>query len=266
MNKYILKLLLFVSCIIWSVKANNKIVTIGTCSTEIVCALGNCLNIEGTDSSSLDIINRDIPNIGYWRAVNIESILSLKPSLVILSNKIGPKKITKLLKKAKIEVLTLNSPKSWLDLILNIKKTAIILDVKDKAKNLLSKLSNDLKIKSPEKFYQEPFVGLFSMGGGSWYMTGLESPSNFIIDQLGAFNVSKFEGAKIISLESILQLNPKGFLVSESSGNFLINKKSPFENFVNKSQNFKIIVKDKIMTETCISSIETYRRVALNAN
>ena len=63
-------------------------VTLGGSVTEIVYGLGQGARLVGDDQSSLYPPEaRRLPSVGYYRAVPVEGVLSLKPDLVLASSR-----------------------------------------------------------------------------------------------------------------------------------------------------------------------------------
>ena len=68
--------------------APERVVTLGGSVTEIVYGLGQGARLVGDDQSSLYPPEaRRLPSVGYYRAVPVEGVLSLKPDLVLASSR-----------------------------------------------------------------------------------------------------------------------------------------------------------------------------------
>src|SRR5574344_893529 len=82
-------------------KVSSKVVSIGGSITETVVALGHSDKLIGVDLSSAypEEVTSKLPNVGYWLDLPQEGILSLKPEVVIVSDKSGPKKLIESLPK-----------------------------------------------------------------------------------------------------------------------------------------------------------------------
>ena len=95
MGKLVLFLLIFsINSFINVCSASQRIVIAGGALTEIVFALGAGDQVVGVDkTSSFPEKVKQLPQIGYWKLLNIEGILSLKPSLFITLNDVESENI-----------------------------------------------------------------------------------------------------------------------------------------------------------------------------
>jgi hypothetical protein len=72
-------------------KETERIVTVGGSATEIVYALGAGGQAVGADTSSVFPEEaRKLPQVGYQRQLSAEGVLSLKPTLVVMTEDAGP--------------------------------------------------------------------------------------------------------------------------------------------------------------------------------
>lgn len=68
----------------------SRVVSLGGSVTEIVYGLGEGDRLVGDDLSSLyPEAATKLPRVGYYRAVPVEGVLSLKPDLVLASEQAG---------------------------------------------------------------------------------------------------------------------------------------------------------------------------------
>jgi iron complex transport system substrate-binding protein len=81
----------------------TRIVCIAKQYTEIIFALGAQKDIVAVDvSSTFPPEAKELPTVGYHRALSAEAILANKPTLIIEDNNIGPEHVVAQLKKLKI--------------------------------------------------------------------------------------------------------------------------------------------------------------------
>ena len=81
----------------------ERIVCISKQYSEIIYALGAEEDIVAVDvSSTYPPEIKDLPTIGYHRALAAEPILSMKPTLILEDNNIGPEHVVTQLKDLKI--------------------------------------------------------------------------------------------------------------------------------------------------------------------
>jgi iron complex transport system substrate-binding protein len=81
----------------------ERIVCIAKQYTEIVFALNAQENVVAVDvSSTFPVAAKSLPTVGYHRALSLEALLAMKPSLILQDNNIGPEPVVKQLKDLKI--------------------------------------------------------------------------------------------------------------------------------------------------------------------
>jgi iron complex transport system substrate-binding protein len=81
----------------------QRIVCIGEAYNEMIYALGAQANLVGVDySSTYPAEIKNLPTVGYHRALSAEGILSLKPTLIIHDNNIGPDNVVRQLQALNI--------------------------------------------------------------------------------------------------------------------------------------------------------------------
>lgn len=85
----------------------QRIVCIGQAINEMIYALGAQEDLVGVDySSTYPPEIKNLPTVGYHRALSAEGILSLKPTLIIHDNNIGPDNVVRQLQQLKIPMKT----------------------------------------------------------------------------------------------------------------------------------------------------------------
>ena len=113
-----MKLILFIFLAVQINTAN--IVTIGSCITQIVCELGRCNQIVATDKQSQRELEQPVTNIGYWRSINVETILQSNPTLILASKTAGPPRSIQVFESTSNPVVLINKTENWDDLMSNI--------------------------------------------------------------------------------------------------------------------------------------------------
>lgn len=80
----------------WRSSSGERIVCIGQAYNEMIYALGAQANLVGVDySSTFPPEIKNLPTVGYHRALSAEGILSLRPALIIHDNNIGPDQVVR---------------------------------------------------------------------------------------------------------------------------------------------------------------------------
>jgi iron complex transport system substrate-binding protein len=83
-----------------------RLVVAGGALTEIVVALGAGSHIVGVDTTSLypATLAERLPKIGYLRTLSAEGILSLNPSMLVVSDQAGPPGVLDQLRAVKLSL------------------------------------------------------------------------------------------------------------------------------------------------------------------
>jgi iron complex transport system substrate-binding protein len=94
-------------------EAAERIVSVGAAATEILWRLGAQAAVVGVDTTSVEpaeaLASR--PNVGYFRQLSAEGLLSLGPDLVIAVGGAGPRETLEAVTRAGVRVETL--PDDW---------------------------------------------------------------------------------------------------------------------------------------------------------
>ena len=86
---------------------SQRIVCIGQAYNEIIYALGAQGNLVGVDySSTYPPQIKNLPTVGYHRALSAEGILSLHPTVIIHDNNIGPDNVVRQLEALHVPMKT----------------------------------------------------------------------------------------------------------------------------------------------------------------
>lgn len=88
----------------------QRIVCLSKQYNEIIFALGAQKNLVAVDlSSTYPPEIKSLPTVGYHRALSAEGILSMKPTLVIHDNNVGPETVMQQLEQLKIPMMVFNA-------------------------------------------------------------------------------------------------------------------------------------------------------------
>jgi iron complex transport system substrate-binding protein len=207
-------------------KPDQKIITIGSSISEIVCAMGLEGQIIGVDSNSnYPASLKSLPQLGYFRNLSIEGLLSLKPDLVLVSQDSGPPEVIQQIKKAGIRLYVISSQWGIFGLKQNIFLLGDILERQRPASELNDQVSKDwreqiLKVNQWRKEYDrkwgKPLKVLFLMAHvpGRLMVAGQQTAANAILQMMGVQNPIPFSGYKSLSAESALMANPHVILTT----------------------------------------------------
>jgi ABC-type hemin transport system, periplasmic component len=195
----------------------HKIVSLNGAVTEIVAALGHEKEIVGVDVTSTypETIKTTAADLGHVRSITIESIIALKPTVIIGTEKDMSPELAEKIKNAGIEAHILKqefTPEGTKKLIAEV---AGILKTTD-FKALTDKIDADLaKVQPIAKAPKVLFI--YARGAGTLMVSGKNTPVEKTIALAGGQNaVTEFEDFKPLTPESLIKGNPDVILLFTS--------------------------------------------------
>lgn len=204
----------------------SRVVIAGGALTEIAVALGIGEHLVGVDTTSLYPWNvvEPLPKIGYLRTLGAEGVLSLNPTLLLVSDQAGPPGILDQLRGTKLPVVVVPENFSSENVVDKIKAVAAALTVN--GTDLADGVATDFAtVKSAlAKVVDRPKVlFILSAAGGRLMAAGSHTAAASMIELAGGRNaIDGYEGYKPLSGESAIVANPDFILVStqtlESAG------------------------------------------------
>jgi iron complex transport system substrate-binding protein len=195
--------------------AETKIITLNGAVTEIVCALGFEKNIIATDVTSTYPSTLKVKDVGHVRNLSIETILSLKPSLVLgTTGDMKPEMISRI-KAAGIKTAFFEQEFSVEGTKKLIAEVAQVLGKKN-SKSITEKIDAQLKqIKQPKQKKKVMFV--YARGAGTMMVAGTNTPMEQMMLLAGAENAVKgFADFKPLTPEALINANPDFILLFDS--------------------------------------------------
>lgn len=203
----------------------TRLVTIDGSITEIVVALGAENQIVGVDTTSTYPEEmKQLPQVGYMRALSAEGILSLKPDLILATQDAGPQDVLDQLTAANVNILLLENRYDFPGVTEKIRRVATAIGRVEEGNRLVSQLEQRFEniqatIATTVGAAGEKPKVLFAMSAGKRGMmvAGTHTRAGAIIDLAGGLNVfSEFEGYKPLTPESLISKNPDIILVFHS--------------------------------------------------
>ncbi|MBX2841578.1 MAG: ABC transporter substrate-binding protein [Flammeovirgaceae bacterium] len=219
MNKIIIfTLLIFISFI--SLNAQQRIITAGSSSSEIVCALGDCEKIIATDRTSLYPEKLQmLPSIGYRSNISAEGIISQNPDLVIFEKEYVKAEVISHLQATGIETLVVTQERTIEGIQKRVEIIAKALNKSKEGKIIISEIKQAFKLleQKIELTTSRPSVlCVYARGQGNMQVGGKNSAFN-LVELAGAVNaVPEIEGYKPLNTESLIKANPDFILFFES--------------------------------------------------
>lgn len=238
-----------------TVSAKERIVSVGGAVTEIIYALGGADQVVATDTTSYyPEAAKKTPKVGYQRQLTAETILSFKPTLVIVTTDAGPKAALEQLKTAKVNIKTIKASRNIADIKAMVKDVADAIGKKTEGTKLLAKIADDekkLAAKIAKTALPKKVMFLLNHGGGKPRAAGTGTAAESVIAMTGSQNaVQSYKGYKTLTPEALITLKPDVLLMTnqgvESLGGVKNVGKIPGVSSTPAAANDKIIVMDAL--------------------
>jgi iron complex transport system substrate-binding protein len=228
MNKFNTFILLILLCT-FSNSFASSIITIGPTASSITSVFDN-KDIIGSDLESVKKIskhgNTNVKNIGYMRALTIESIIALKPDIVIVDASASPASVISRLSNFGIKTVHLRKTKNINDVKENILTIASITDSKKAANKLIEKLEGQ-ESKTQEiinQYYKHKsnntrpkVLILLQISGNGAYLLGKNTIGDIWLKSVDTDNILDFTGMRPVSKEGLLSLKPSVVIVAQAN-------------------------------------------------
>lgn len=201
--------------------ANERIVIAGGSLTEIVFALGAGDDVVGVDkTSSYPEKVKQLPQIGYWKLLNIEGVLSLRPTLFITLNDVEPDNVIEKVSESKVDVLALRRVPGTIELLYeNINKIASKLNKQEEGEKLINRIKAnlaDIQTKIATHPQKTKVLSLMSMSGSN-SVAGKNTTIDALITIAGGENLATHNSFKSYTAESIIAINPEVIILNKYS-------------------------------------------------
>ena len=200
---------------------SSKITVAGGSITEILYFLKEESRINAVDlTSNYPEETKSFPSIGYVRNLSAEGILSLKPTLIIGEDDMGPPSVIDQIKRTGVDIKILNETHSSDGIIKKIKCIGTIINERSKTDKLVNKLIIPLKqeldqVSSRLSEQNIKVMFILNMDSGSPVVGGNKTSADGFINMIGAKNAfNSFDGWKPVGTESIIKASPDYILIS----------------------------------------------------
>jgi iron complex transport system substrate-binding protein len=203
----------------------SRILSVGGAVTEVLYELGVADRIIAVDSTSLfpPEALKTHKNVGYFRALSTEGVLSVAPDLIIASDKAGPPEVVRALKSSGIDYFEINDDPSAEALVARVRAIAGKVGKAAAGEEIVKRIEKDFATlaSARERLTRKP-AALFvlSVQGGRAIIGGSDTSADVMLKLAGATNAaSSLKGFKPISEESIIAMDPEAIvLMGRSSG------------------------------------------------
>ena len=216
MNKILLIAMLTLLCS-GNALAERRLVTAGGSLTEIIYALDAEALLVAVDSSShYPPEAKSLPQIGYFRALNVEGVLSMKPDELLLLSGSGPQSVINQLTALSLKTTIIDNPKSVAGLIKTIRQVADAADRKNSGEILVKKVQDEIaEIKELSSLEGKKAVFLMSAGERGLVAAGNNTTPQLIFELLGLTNpFAELDNFKPVSAEAIVSDMPDIILLA----------------------------------------------------
>jgi iron complex transport system substrate-binding protein len=199
----------------------TRIVSVGAAVTETLFALGAGARVVATDTTSLwPDEARKLPRVGYMRTLAAEGILSLEPSVVLVTTEAGPPATLAQLRDAGVEVVQVTAEPSPAGVGAMMRELAALVAADPKP--LLDALDADLatartsvearKVKPSVLFVLQP------PGMGTPLAAGMNTAADAMLTLAGARNTATaLDGYKPLTAEAAVAAAPDVIAVPEGT-------------------------------------------------
>jgi len=206
----------------------DRMVVISQQYNELIYALGAQAHLVGVDySSTYPPEIKSVTTVGYHRALSAEGILSLKPTIVIHDNNIGPEQVVRQLADLKIPMKTFDAKDDSIDgLKALLREMGAYFHKEQRAEELCATLDRDLAaaLERAKTYTTRPRVAVIHYGRASnVYLvvagkggSGDGGAASQMIEWAGGEQAIQGKGMeRLASPEIIAQANPDIILMTE---------------------------------------------------
>ena len=191
--------------------------------TKTLRGLGLSDNIVGRTVSSSEESLADVPSVtAGGHDINVEAVLNLDPSLVIVDHSIGPRSAIDQIRDAGVPIVVMSPERSINTIGQDIMNVAGVVGLPEEGEKLAERSETELASAretiaeiAPEDPLRMAF--LYARGtGGVFYILGSEDGTSDLIESLGGVDVASESGvgaASPASAEALVELNPQVFVM-----------------------------------------------------
>lgn len=201
---------------------SERIVCLAKQYNEIIFALNAQQNLVAVDlSSTYPPAIKELPTVGYHRALSTEGILSMKPTIIIHDNNVGPEQVMQQMEKLEIPMKVFEAPGN------DIPSTKALItemgqyfDRAEEAVSLNAKIDREMAqaMESLKNYPTRPKVAIIHYGRASNIYLTMTSGSNAgkMIEWAGGeMAIDGERGMMQLSAEVIAQSNPDVILLTD---------------------------------------------------
>jgi iron complex transport system substrate-binding protein len=251
----------------------SRIISTDAGVTDVLIALGVVDSLVGVDVTSQVPASLKLPQVGYHRTLSAEGLMSLKPTLIIGSDHMGPPEVISFLDKSGVKLLRLPIARNAQQLKHNITAIGELVERESTADELLARVDNAMLTLGQQQLGAATKVAfLLQMDGRSLRLAGNSTTGDDIISLLGGDNIAEHNAYQAVSPEALINLAPEVIIVasrgvSDSLVASLLSD-NPLLAHTPAAANAKIIEFDgrSIVAGISVSAIETIALLSIKLN
>jgi iron complex transport system substrate-binding protein len=209
-----------------TVKINDssRIVSVGTAVSESIYALGAGSRLVGVDNSSSEYLSESagLPKVGPRTTLSAEGILSLKPTLVIMTSDAGPLPVVDQIRSAGVTTLTLPANFTVDAVKARVRNLARALNLEAKGEEITNSIDREMAEVANllARVQAKPKVMFVGRGPNmpNATMSGRGTTIDEMIRLAGGINpMTSFEGFREMTDEAVVAAQPDVILMTEHS-------------------------------------------------
>lgn len=187
-----------------------RIVAAGGSITEILFALGVQDSLVGVDSSSLYPVGAtQIANVGYYRQLSLEGVVSVAPTLILGLDTMGPSNVLAQLESLNIQVNKLPLERSVEGLMSTIQRLGGLVGKPFEAEKLIEQTRNQLSQVPSLNNSNQRVIFLMSASSNGLMAAGTNTVPHLIFELLQLDNpLDHIDGFKPVSIEVVMSISP----------------------------------------------------------
>jgi len=199
-----------------------RVVSLGGPVTETIFELGLDSLLVGVDQSSVfPPAAQELPDVGYFRTLGVEGVLSLRPTLVLAAEKSGPPTVLERLERTGVELVSIPSRDTPDGALEKVRRVADALGVPDRGAELVARMGGEFARAEGlrEHVSSRPRVlFVWGQGGGTLLAAGAGTAAETMLELAGAENAVKgFEGFQALTAEAAVAARPEVVVIDEAT-------------------------------------------------
>src|SRR5699024_720648 len=195
---------------------------------------------------------RQKPTVGYMQALSAEGVLSMSPTLVLITGPVGPQRVLQQIEAAGVPVRKLSSPRSAADVRTTIRQLAAWFDRRMQAQAVIARFDAALAEARAvvARYQRHPRVLFVLSASGQLLAAGRNTAAYAMIELAGGRNITDYTGYKPLTPEAAVALAPDVVLtvdyVADALGSARAVLERPALALTPAGRNGRIVVMDAL--------------------